>query len=174
VLFSALAIGATGVFGRTVTPDREPNTPPTVEPSVPPTAPPTQVPSEPPGDGFFEVDLDNLTDHDVELRVDDETGALVEAESGTPGDGMSVRWFDAKVENVDDDTLRVVWVGLARDEIVHLGVSRIDGELVLGFIQQAPPPNSDATGFDRIVELSFSVPVRAEDVTVSFDQAIPA
>ena len=70
VLLSALAVGATAVFGRTVTPAPEPS--PTVEPSVPPTTPPTANPSPAPPDGVFEVDLDNLTDHDVSIVVDDE------------------------------------------------------------------------------------------------------
>ena len=111
VLLSALAVGATAVFGRTVTPAPEP--PPTVEPSIPPTTPPTANPSPPP-DGVFEVDLDNLTDHDVSIVVDDETGSVVDVTSGRPGDGMSVRWFDLKIENIDAETLRLVWVGLPR------------------------------------------------------------
>ena len=177
VLLSAVAIGATGVVGRTVTPTPEPSVPPVVEPSVPPappvpspSMPPSVEPSSPPADGVFNVDIENLTDHDVKVTIDDETGSIVDAESGTPGDGMSVRWFDVQVENIDAETLRIVWVGLPRDEVVHLGVSRLDRKIRLRFVQDGPPANSDATGFDRILELRFVTPVRSEDVVFSVEE----
>lgn len=184
VLLSAVAVGATGVFGRTVTPTPDPSTPPTVEPSVPPTTPPTapptvpptpapsDEPSSPPADGVFEVDLDNLTDHDVSVVVDDETGSVVEVTSGRPGDGMSVRWFDLKIENIDAETLRIVWVGLPRDEVVHLGISHVDGKVQLRFVQDGPPANSDATGYDRVLNVKFVVPVRAEEVLASIQESL--
>ena len=175
VLFSAIALGATAVFGRTVTPGPAPTDPPIVEPSLPPTTPPSEAPttppsdqpSEPPADGKFRVDLENLTGHDVSVEIDDQTGSVVKAESGTPGDGMSVRWFDVKAENIDADTLRIVWVGLPGDEVIKLGVSHLDGKLRLRFVQGGPPPNSDATGYDRMLELSFDEPIRSEDVLTS-------
>lgn len=175
VLFSAIALGAAGVFGRTVTPAPQPTDPPIVEPSVPPTTPPSETPTTPPSDepsdaptdGKTTVELENLTGHDVSVEIDDKTGSIVKAESGTPGDGMSVRWFDVKVENVDADTLRIVWVGLPGDEVAKLGVSYVDGKLRLRFVQGGPPPYSDATGYDRVLELSFAEPVRSEDVLTS-------
>jgi hypothetical protein len=172
VLFSAIALGSTAVFGRTVTPAPEPTDPPIVEPSVPPTTPPSGEPSDPPADGKTTVDLKNLTDHDVSIEIDDQTGSIVKAESGTPGDGMSVRWFDVKVENIDADTLRIVWVGLPRDEVIKLGVSTVDGKVRLRFVQDGPPPNSDATGHDRVLELSFDMPVRSEDVLTSVQESL--
>lgn len=184
VLLSALAIGATGVFGRTVTPAPDPSTPPTVEPSVPPTTPPSMLPtaqptnapsddpSRPPANGIFDVDLDNLTGHDVSVVVDDETGSVVEVTSGRAGDGMSVRWFDLKVENIDAETLRLVWVGLPRDEVVRLGISRVDGMVRLRFVQDGPPANSDAVGFDRVLNITLVEPVRAEDVLASIQESL--
>ena len=80
---------------------------------------------------------------------------------------IRVRWFHVKVENVDADTLRVVWVGLPRDEIVGLAITEKAGAIHLAFTQDAPPANSDALGFDRILELSFEGPVRSEDVVTS-------
>ncbi len=85
---------------------------------------------------------------------------------------MSVRWFDVKVENIDADTLRIVWVGLARDEVIKLGVSTVDGKLRLRFVQDGPPPNSDAMGHDRVLELSFAAPVRSEDVLTSVQESL--
>jgi hypothetical protein len=182
VLLSAVAVGATGVFGKTVTPAPEPppavqpSVPPTVAPSAPPTANPTPAPSvdpsSPPADGVFDVDLDTLTGHDVSVVVDDETGSVVDVTSGRPGDGMSVRWFDLKIENIDAETLRIVWVGLPRDEVVHLGISRVDGKVRLRFVQDGPPANSDATGFDRVLKIKFVVPVRAEDVLASIQESL--
>ena len=103
--------------------------------------------------------------------IDDATGKLEVAASGTPGDGMSVRWFDVKVENIDADTLRVVWVGLPRKEVVGLAVTETEGSIDLEFVQDAPPADSDALGFDRVLELSFDEPVRSEDVTTSVEQS---
>lgn len=139
-------------------------------PSVPPESTPTIAPSEQPAGGDIAVPLKNLTNDDVSIVIDDATGTLEVASSGTPGDGMSVRWFDVKVENVDADTLRVVWVGLPRDETVGLAITEKDGAINLAFTQDAPPANSDALGFDRVLELSFDQPVRSEDVTTSVEE----
>ena len=68
---------------------------PPLEPSIPPTTPPTTI-SQPAAVGVFKVDLDNPTDYELFIVVDDETGSVVDVTSGQPGDGMSVRWFDLK------------------------------------------------------------------------------
>jgi hypothetical protein len=139
---------------------------PVATPTIAP-ARPTAVPSGSPTAGDIAVPLKNLTGDDVSVVIDDKTGTLDVASSGTPGDGMSVRWFDVKVENIDADTLRVVWVGLPRDEIVELAITQADGTIRLAFVQDAPPANSDALGFDRVLELSFEGPVRSEDVVTT-------
>ena len=43
----------------------------------------------------------------------------ISASSGHAGDGMSVRWHDVQVENVDDSTLRITWVCLPVDDVVR-------------------------------------------------------
>ena len=96
---------------RRATARRRRRVPPSAPSSPQPTIEPTVQPTAAPADGPITVDLDNLTDHDVSVVIDDETGILDEAVSGRPGDGMSVRWLDVKVENLDSTTLRVVWVG---------------------------------------------------------------
>jgi hypothetical protein len=163
------------VFGRGVDPSPAPSDapsgPPSVAPSVPSSPEPTVIPTDDPADGPVTVDLDNLTDHDVSVVIDDETGILDGAVSGQPGDGMSVRWFDVKVENVDSKTLRVVWVGLPRDEQVQLSISEDQGTYRLGFVQAAPRANTDAVGYDRILELRFETDVSADDVKVTFTEA---
>jgi hypothetical protein len=65
-----------------------------------------------------------------------------------------------------------VWVGLARDEVVKLGVSHVDDKLRLRFVQDGPPANSDATGYDRELELSFEAPIRSEDVLTSVQESL--
>ena len=176
VLAAVVALAANAAFGPDTPPPPEPSKPPVAAPSTPPSEEPSQEPSaqpsEPPVDGPTKIALKNLTGHDVWVELDDQTGGIVDARSGTPGDGMSVRWFDVKVENIDADTLRVVWVGLARDEAVSLGVSTVDRKLRLRFVQDGPPAYSDAMGFDRVLELSFDQPVRSEDVLTSVQESV--
>jgi hypothetical protein len=151
----------------------QPTTPPaTPVPTVAPSDGPVVVPSQPvttpaPSqavDGVFSIALEDPIGHAVTLDVKDATGSLVDVRSGKPGDGMSVRWGTVKVENVDAQTLRVVWVGLPRDEAVRLGVSQSGGKVSLAFTQAAPPPYADALGVDLVVVLRFADLVRAEDV----------
>jgi hypothetical protein len=171
VLVAVLAVAVGVVLGRG-TPAAAPSDPqpsvtpsPTPEPSTP--AKPTEVPTATP-DGIFDVDLDNLTENRVKVRITDATGSVVDVSSGTPGDGMSVRWGDSIVQNVDADTIRIVFVGLPRDELVRLAISERDGAVHFDFVQAAPPPYSDAVGFDRILVIDFDAPVSADDVTVTF------
>lgn len=174
-LVAVIAVVASGALGRagdpgTPTPSAPPSAKPTPKPTPTPT--PTPEPSETPADGIFNFDLDTVDDHDVTIVVDDRTGTVVEVSSGNPRDGMSVRWFDMIVENVDANTLRLTWVGLPVDETVRLFVFEVDAKLKLVFAQAAPPVNSDAMGFDRIVVLKFDAPVRAEDVTWSMQEGV--
>lgn len=155
-----------------VVPSPAPSDAPSEQPTPAPTEQPTPAPTESPADGRMVVALENLTGADVSIDIEDQTGRILKAESGTPGDGMSVRWFDVNVENIDADTLRVAWVGLPRDEVVRLGVSTVDGKFRFRFVQDGPPADSDALGFDRILELSFDQPVRSEDVLTSVQESL--
>ena len=65
-------------------------------------------------------------------------------------------------------------VGLPVDAEINLKISINDangGMLLLTFEQPAPPANSDATGFDRVIILSFDTPVLAEEVFTAFTEA---
>jgi hypothetical protein len=171
-LVAVLAV-VVGVLGRGngpagPEPTARPSAAPTAGPTAKPSVAPVPSPSEAPVDGG-RVDIKNLTDHDVSVVIKDDTGSLVEAESGNPGDGMSVQWGKSIVENLDDSTLRVTWVGLPVDEEIDLSISAEDGAYALRFVQAAPPPFSDAVGYDRILVLHFDGPVSAEDVKVTFD-----
>jgi hypothetical protein len=91
--------------------------------------------------------------------------------SGRAGDGMSVRWGDVEIVNVDEDSLRVTWVGLPADAGVALKVDADGAGYVLRFTQPAPPANSDATGFDRVLVLDFASAVDAASVWAVFKAA---
>lgn len=178
VLGAVLVLSASGAMGRAGGPtEPRPNTPapsdPVVTPSERPTPslPPTADPTEPggePGDGpirrVVRVPLDTATDHDIVAVVTDETEMLVGGASGRAGDGMSVRWFDVTVENLDARTLRVTWVGLPGDAEVDVLIEPDADRINLYILQPAPPVDSDAVGFDRVLELTFADPVGADDV----------
>ncbi len=167
----AIAAGASGALaGPTPSASPQPSERPVSTPVVTPSPQPTVVPS-PPAGGLVTVDLDVATDHDVSVVIDDATGTIVKAASGRPGDGMSVRWFDSLVETVDAQSISVTWVGLPGDEQLELRVVERDGAINLDFLQGAPPAYSDATGFDRVLVITFDRPVDPADVVVTFTEA---
>ena len=144
--------------------DPGPHGPQQPAPSVPANPAPSVDPDGEP-DNVTTVDLDVATDHDVRVTVVDDGGSLVGIKSGHAGDGMSVRWFDLKVENVDSSTLRLTWIGFAADDESVLNVGENDGRVQLALSVAGPPPNSDATGYDRVLILEFDHDVSAADVT---------
>ena len=50
---------------------------------------------------------------------------------------------------------------------VRLSISEAEGTYRLSFVQAAPPANSDALGYDRILVLGFDTDVNADDVEVT-------
>jgi hypothetical protein len=178
-IVAGIALVASGVLGRGAEPSSSPSTPPVVSPSPQPSSEPSPVPSPvpsslpstDPGDEPADdhaVDLDTLPGHDVSVVIDDQVGTLVGAASGKPGDGMSVRWFDAIVKDLDAQTIEVTWVGLPVDEELSLLISEYEGGYRLHFGQSNPPLYSDAVGFDRALVLEFDEPVSPDDVVVTF------
>lgn len=169
-LVSVVAVLATGAFGRSVTPEPLPSeapiVTPTPQPSVAPTPTPTAAPSPTPA-GDLTFDLDVATPHDVSVVLEDESNVVTGAKSGRGGDGMSVRWGESIVDNIDDDTIRLTWVGLPQDDIVEMVVKEVDGRIIVTIDQAAPPADSDAMGHDRVVEIDLSRAVDADDVRVT-------
>jgi hypothetical protein len=152
-------------------PSDRPSTPPGSAPvaspmpsSPSPSATPT--PTADPSAGIGTIDLRSATGHDVTAQIHDQTGDLVKAASGAPGDGMSVRWHDALVANAGSRTIFVTWAGLPKDDVLDLGVAIVDGRLQVTVVQAGPVPNSDAMGEDRVIALTFDRPVAAADVSV--------
>jgi hypothetical protein len=175
VLLSAVAVAATGVFGRTVTPAPEPTDPPIVEPSTPPiaspstppSAPPSHEPSSPPADVFV-VDLETTDENDVTAVIDDETGTVVGATSGQAGDGMSVRWNTMRIDAVDADTVALTWAGWPQDEVIDVVVARGGPGYVVTFTQKLPYPNTDAMGADRVLVIDFESAVDPSEIEADF------
>ena len=149
----------------------EPSTPadpvPTVAPSPAP-ADPSPVPS-PVADGRFEFALDVADAHDVSALVTDDSDRIVGASSGQAGDGMSVRWSDIDIVNLDPDTLRITFVGYPQDEVIAVGFDVAAGDgFNLTIDQRLPLPNTDALGADRVLVLDFDGAVDASNVYASF------
>jgi hypothetical protein len=153
--------------------------PPTVTPSVPPATPsaePSRVPAtpeptatppaEPTDDGVdgapIGVDLRNMTGADIHVDVFDRTGLVVGAESGRPGDGVSVG--SLVVENLDPRTLELTWSDYPIDNALTLFVDRTDAGYRLLLVQPGPTGPTDAIAFDRVLILRFAEPISAADV----------
>lgn len=75
----------------------------------------------------IKVDLQNATGADGHVDIADTTGLLVDAGSGTPGDGMSVEPYTLKVENLDATTLRLTWADFPIDNALPLYIDESDG-----------------------------------------------
>jgi hypothetical protein len=108
------------------------------------------------------VDLRNWTDADVYVDIVDSTGLLIDARSGTPGDGPSVEGLVA--ENIDATTLKLTWSDFPIDNALALYVDAHEGGIRLLLVQPEPTGRTDAVGFDRELILSFSAPVSADQV----------
>jgi hypothetical protein len=151
---------------------------PTIPTTTAAPSPATPVPATPaPTAGSVGVPpvvvLDTIDDHDPRVSIDDQSGRLVAARSGHAGDGMSVTWNDAKVDQIDPTTVQVTWVGFPGEELAALTVDVDGGHPVLVFDQKAPYANTDALGADRVLILTFDRPVAAADVEIAFPSVEP-
>jgi hypothetical protein len=167
---AALAVGT--VAGRGPGASPAPSTPvasPSPRPAVTPgpTKDPAASPS-PAAPALIRVPLDIVDEHDVVAVIDDQAGWITTARTGTARDGMSVRWFDVVVRNLDETTIEVTWVGLPLDDEVGVFLGGESDGVTLHFTQKAPPIDSDAIGFDRVLVLSFDRPVDAGTVRATF------
>ena len=143
---------------------------PTEQPSEPPASEaPSPAPSQ--GNGDEGIVLDVPGGHVISVVVTDRGVGLAGAESGKAAEGMSVRWGDAIVENVDATTLKVTWVGFPQDETIGLVLEPKGDKVVIRFGQNAPYENTDALGADRVMVFAFDAPVSADDVVVEFTTA---
>jgi hypothetical protein len=171
VAFAAVAIAAAALGAPAAPADPSPTTPiggvptppPSDGPSLPPTPSPTPV-EHPPIAGDVTIDLFTATGHDVEAMVRDTTRTITRVDTGRAGAGMSVRWHDILVRQVDARTVSVTWIGLAIDDEVHVDVAFENSVYLIEIVQTGPEPGTDATGYDRELILTFEQPVVAADV----------
>ena len=153
-----------------------PTTTPVSTPSPAPTSPvqpATPKPTSTPSDGPTVVVLDTANEDDPRVVVDDQSGKLADVLTGHAADGMSVRWNDAIVDQIDPRTVRVTWVGFPGAEEVVLTITSDRGAPVLIFDQRAPYANTDALGADRVLVLTFEDDVDADKVEVAFPSVEP-
>ena len=145
-----------------------PSAPPVATPVPSPIATPAPSPSAP---GVPDVDLDVADDHDVVVVISDRNDLLAGARSGKGKDGMSVRWGEAIVRNLDATTVEVTWAGYPQDETVGLVVAPTGDGVLLRFGQNLPYPNTDAMGADRVLVFVFAEAVSADEVVAEFTTA---
>ena len=135
-----------------------PATPVPATPSPAPTPKPPPAPSDPGNDGMpITVNLDNGTQDKVYVDIVDQSGKVVSATSGHPGDGATVATGTLKVENVDSRTLRLTWTDIPGDNALGLYIDKS----LTHFVLVQPEHEGDAIPFDRILILKFSGPVSA-------------
>jgi len=140
-------------------------TPEPTDAPVPTDAPmPTDAPepTDHRGDVPTVIDLETADGHDVTVDLGEILHLLDGAESGHPGDGMSVEPYTLKIENLDERTLKLTWVDFAMDN--KLALYRFQDGKVLVMVQPEPNGDVDAIGFDRELILTFKEPISAGDL----------
>ena len=171
-IVGAVAFAASRQPANIPTPTASPTT------TAAPTSPATPVPATPAPTAVSVgvppvVVLDTIDDQDPRLSIDDQTGRLVAARSGHAGDGMSVAWNTAKVDQIDPTTVQVTWAGFPGEELAILTIDADGANPVLVFDQKVPYADTDALGADRVLVLTFDGPVAAADVEVAFPSVEP-
>jgi len=135
---------------------------PVDSPTVPPTAAATDAAGATPGGpiGSAEVVLSVATPDRVTISVTDESRSLVAVASGVPGDGASVEAYKLVVTNLAPTTLRLTWLGGPCDAANTLSIDAARRRLLL--VQKEC--SGDAIATDRILDLTFAMPVKAGEI----------
>jgi hypothetical protein len=108
------------------------------------------------------IDLETADGHDVSVDLSEIVHLLAGAESGHPGEGMSVEPYTLQIENLDERTLKLTWIDFGIDN--ELTLYRFQDGKVLVMVQPEPSGDVDAIGFDRELILTFTEPVSAGDI----------
>lgn len=132
------------------------------EPIVTPEPSDAPEPTEDAVDVPTVIDLETADGHDVTVDLSEIVHLLDAAESGRPGDGMSVEPHTLKIENLDERTVKLTWVDFGMDN--ELALYRFQDGKVLVMVQPEPTTDVDAVGFDRELILTFKEPVSAGDL----------
>ena len=110
--------------------------------------------------GSAHVVLTTATGDAVTVDVTDASATLTGAISGTPGGGASVEAYKLVVTNTTASSLRLAWLGGPCDSANSLSIDA--GRTRLLLVQPECP--GDAIATDRILDLTFSTPVKAADL----------
>lgn len=181
-LLSVVAVAALGACSGTAVGDalasREPFDSPSPRvvstPAAPATATPTPAAtlaaSAPPSAGGpLSVVLATATGHRVTIDILDESGHVVAARSGQPGDGASVPFGTVVAENVDARTVRLTWSDTPGDAKLGLYVDEaVDVVLVI----RPERPAGDAIAFDRVLVVEFDRPVDAASLRLGTQEGL--
>jgi hypothetical protein len=162
LLLAAVAIGIGGSRQPSIV---VPNTTPTASPSDSPT--PFASPTGPAAAGIL-VDLVVAAGQPQTVDVVDESGALLEASSGSPSDGQGFPFDTVEVTNIDATTLQLAWAGYPcrTDHDLLIGTD----PLVMTLVRPPCDGVTDTIALDRILILRFSEPIVATEVNLTFDQ----
>jgi hypothetical protein len=114
------------------------------------------------------VELDNATGNDVAIEIVDESGNLLAATSGTPGDGATVEPYTVSVTNEDPTTLRLTWVGGPCDARDQLMIDATGHR----FLVVQPECSGDAVAYDRVLLMTFAESIDAADVAATLQDGL--
>jgi hypothetical protein len=144
----------------------EPTAAPTSSPTPAPTTAPTATPTGPIGSA--RVVLTIATADRVTIDVTDASGTLLEATSGAPGDGATVEAYALIVRNLSPKTIRLTWTGGPCDNADRLWIDASRKQLLL--VQ--PGCSGDAVATDRILDHTFSTPIKAADLDAYLQEGL--
>ena len=96
---------------------------------------------------------------------------VIDAVSGVPREDVSVGPRRVVVEQVDANTLRVIWADTAINDDVSLSVSRAGGTLRISMIRRHLSPDVEIA-HERIALLTFDTGVYATGVEASIRNSL--
>ena len=154
----------------TVAPTTAPTVPPTPAPTPDPTPAATPTPTAKPTGpiGSAHVKLTVATADVVTIDVTDASTTMVRAKSGKPGDGATVETYALIVKNLTPTTIRLTWTGGPCDSANQLFIDKGRKQLLL--VQ--PGCSGDSVATDRILDLTFSTPIKASTLDAYLQEGL--
>lgn len=157
---AVLAACSAATAGGSAVPPSDPPASPAPTTPAPTTPTPDPTPEPEPTDGGSDampitVDLETVNGADVVIDIVDRTGDVVDAHSGTPGDGASVPPYEVRVEHIDPQTLRLTWVEYPHANRLGMWIEEVDGVLRSLIVQPEPTGPTDSIALDRVLEVTF-------------------
>jgi hypothetical protein len=108
------------------------------------------------------------SDHVVTIDVKDSSGTLLRAKTGKPGDGATVETYALIVTNISPTTIRLAWTGGPCDSANQLFIDKGRRQLLL--VQ--PGCAGDAVATDRILDLTFTTPIKASSLDAYLQEGL--